>query len=220
MNKLTTVHPAAPAKKASDFGRYLEADRIIRTYGEKLSLDTARSIRLHRGDSEQEILRQLEGRLPRSIVASIESSAHVALSGEFEEKPVLLGLAQLIDAYPSNRMPNMQVYIGSAMSDLREFKFSTATIIAALQTLRWESKFLPSIAEILEACRTQRGRYIIHRNAAQKTLKALDEAETLLEEARQARTALEAEATPAGPPAAEGCGGATARNFASGATSQ
>lgn len=68
----------------------------------------------------------------------------------------LLGL--FLDAFPNARPPSASTFFETLAHDIRDVGFTEAVVAETCRDLRRRSKFVPTVAEFLEACRqTQQG---------------------------------------------------------------
>jgi hypothetical protein len=65
-------------------------------------------------------------------------------------------VGMLLDAFPAGRPANLTAYADSILHDVTQLAFSPAAVIMGCQTIRRTSKFLPAVAEVIEACETAR----------------------------------------------------------------
>lgn len=74
-----------------------------------------------------------------------------ALTGAPDRRATVGLIAMLLDSYPTGRPPNLAAYADAIVHDLVAMGYSAPVVALACQTLRRTSKWLPSVAEVLQA---------------------------------------------------------------------
>lgn len=80
-------------------------------------------------------------------------------------------VAMLCDAYPTGRPANPTAYIETMVHDLVSMGFSPVVVALACQTIRRASKWLPSVAEVVEAATKAREQIARTREYAEMNLR-------------------------------------------------
>ncbi len=95
-------------------------------------------------------------------------------------------VAMMLDAYPHGRPANLSAYADSLVHDLLDLKFSPAVVAMACRSIRRTSKFLPSVAELVEAAETAKRSLSDAIAGANHTAGALEKARSILIKAEAA----------------------------------
>lgn len=75
------------------------------------------------------------------------------------EKTIRQQVAQLIGAFPNANPTDPETYIAALVFDLLDSQIPDAILILACQEIRRTARFLPTIAEVIEAANRHRGRW-------------------------------------------------------------
>lgn len=108
------------------------------------------------GPEEAALLTRLpSSRSEAERAASIEQAMEAA-----PDRRAIVGLiAMLLDGYPSGRPPNLEAYADTIVHDLCSIGFSAAVVAMGCRILRRRSRFLPAVAEVIEAATEARDQF-------------------------------------------------------------
>lgn len=158
MNQITTVPSRAPdARPAKSAALTVLANETTLLSLQRAVLDLSALRR--------ELEREAE-RLPSDQAAALEASRLPSLADlerleqqvtdaldappEPRATKILVGL--MIDAFASSRIGQAETFIEALVHDVVDEGHSPMVVASACQRLRREQKFLPTIAEVLDAC--------------------------------------------------------------------
>ncbi len=101
--------------------------------------------------------------LPRLPAAETEQQRAEALKADIETAPdrraSLALVSQLLDAFPNGRPANLPVYAASITHDLCAIGLSPVLVARTCQRVRRAARFLPTVAEMIEAGEAVRKEY-------------------------------------------------------------
>lgn len=109
-------------------------------------------------------------------LADVEKLATVAAQAVSVSSPQVIKrvVANLIGAYPNAAIANPEIYLSALVFDLMDRRISDAVAFATCRKIRRTSKFVPSIAEVLETAEslTDQWQAIINLPAELETTRA------------------------------------------------
>ncbi len=95
-------------------------------------------------------------------------------------------VGMLLDAFPNGRPANLSAYADSLVHDLLDMRFSPAVVAMACRSIRRGSKFLPSVAEMVEAAESAKEKLSLAIRQANHTAGAMEKAKAILIKAEAA----------------------------------
>jgi hypothetical protein len=95
-------------------------------------------------------------------------------------------IGMMLDAFPNGRPANFAAYADSLVHDLLDLKFSPAAVAIACRSIRRTSKFMPSVAEMVEAAEAAKGRLSLAIGLANNIAIAMEKGQKLLTQAEAA----------------------------------
>ncbi|MBQ0822112.1 hypothetical protein KBI52_18130 [Microvirga sp. HBU67558] len=201
MTNITNLPPSVSGSSLKILNGFLAADRFVKDLGPAVlgasKIPTLPTWDNYRGreriDIQNHTIEAFGKYLARIPTLSEMAEAKIALAEAldcpFDRNLTRLSVSVMLSAYPAGRPADPEAYFELMLIDLEEAGIQPAAIVAACQHLRRTSKFLPSISEVLEACRTKLDQYRTHLRAAEKAIETREKVERLID---RTRTALEA----------------------------
>jgi hypothetical protein len=118
--------------------------------------------------------------LSRADYGELLATFRQSVSAPARREAVLVLVATLIDAYPTQKIANPAVYLHALVEDLTEERFSEPAVAAACRQLRRTTRFAPAISEVLEACRAKRATFDAIESSARWYLARLNQIHAVL----------------------------------------
>lgn len=157
----TPKRAPAPAARSEQYERALQNTEqalaaLDRPLLERGDFVEACRIAERRGPAEA---RALLPRLPSlQACEARQTDITAALAAPPNRKGYRAIIALMVDAFPSGRPPNLDVYASCILHDLCEMGFTPLEVVAACRAIRRDPKrvFLPSVGEVIGACEEAR----------------------------------------------------------------
>jgi len=117
--------------------------------------------------------------LPTSADArALYEALSKALAQQPDSRTTLVLLGLMVDAFPSARIPQPQTYLEALTADVIDGGYSPAAVAMACREIRRTKTFVPSIAEVLQACEEARKQLVSRRSIAARMVDACTTAES------------------------------------------
>lgn len=186
MSKVTNFRPATNAPALPSHAELMAADKAAQDLMVRIgAMD--RLPRLARPGPytpmeacRHAALRQRESLLSRDACQEMAGSLQQGLRTPPTREVATMVVGQLLAAYPTSKIANPEAFFDTLVFDLLDEGFPDIVMAAACQQLRRSSKFMPAIAEVIEACRSKKETYTAICRAHMRYQAKLDEIHEVL----------------------------------------